>query len=1307
MRDSVDYFIKRNEIVAAFGKLISPEAKRLVLMVDGLSGTGKSVLIDWLRKNESKNIRTARILLSPALQERELLRSLVSQLNPAQVENYEKRLDESNANRGALVSVTQSAEGRLGGSVDDATQTITLNLQEAGGLMELQRRSERLDALTAAIRMVDVSPWVIFFDESEHLGQPDLNRAILQEFIPALRARFQNVRLYFTGQSVPFDAFERFEYQRLALGVFDRKLTTELLRNANVDERLYERIFELTGGHPLLLGMWLDAEENEAGERDIEEEFDEVATTRWIYDRVVSRFTDPNVRRVAANLSLLEWFDLGLLRSIYDEEISEDAFEQMIRRSFIKSSGKGRWRCHDIVRKRLPAHRWRIDPEGCREVYRRSAEAFQSRLQLEEERAGTSRFSGRLDITLALFNSLHGYSADKAETFITREIARQVAMTDTDYVFALARYLDSIESPRFGNLAGDVRALLDTWSAQSSDTRLVATMERLGRAAEEGNEPDIAATLYQGAAVQAAMLHRLPDAIVLARRAVELEDTDRTRSLLGRLLIDLGDYAGAEQFLTEWEAREKSAALYMTRAALATEKGDFALAVRELTDVLAAFPDSAIDVYLRLADLAMRQDDTSTAMRQLDAVLEEDPENYTALNSKAEILVAEGKVKQAGELFTRLRSGISRLFLDEAKAAQALAAPGVRERILFEFESDPQSVPLVAVLRVATTLAVEGNLEKVDKLIDRMTATWPEAFDLGTVTRARAHITARQFDKAVELLEPLAARKIANHDLYQLLEISYGALGREDDQMRANRVGRESQPALADMFDGRYAGYLIEKGKLDEALEFLERSDREAGSLGPNRAFTRGAIYNLKGNPEQALQTIEEVIYTDDITSVPLPLMITLRLTYALMLRGTGERAKAVEFLDRTVALFPNVASVIVGAAHEYLALGEEARLRALMTPARNAGVYQTVLSLSVSAIAARKPTIEQLLAELRRTPDAGEIVCAVDRILTLEGRVSEVAAIVAQMERIAPGLVYQTAVLQRRAIAGGGDVQIAESRDAVAADPENATLKIGLAEILAARGSLDEAMSVVDDAAAVQPAIHAFVTGWKAVKLVEAKRIEEAVQLLEPFIQMEGPVPAELMEPIALLLDERNDTDTAIAFYRKMALDPVSRESAIHRLALLLIGADKPEEALAEMEAFGDESSIPLGLSKAKALDELGRSDEASLLLGRLVSRDHLSPLVQAQIHVAQGNIQRKNHAYEEAIQSYEAAVVDDEAYVEPHLGMSLAHEAAGNAEDAYIHLKAAIALDPSIASNVADRLRELRVAFEQRSIASCEVLE
>ena len=476
--DAFKCFIGREEVAEAFDHLVSAESGHRPLLVSGLSGTGKSLVIDWLRRFRCKGISTAKLTLAPAFQETDLLRSLALQLDPPTGHVFGRRLDELTEQERQHplfhVPVNQSVEGRLGGSVSDADQRVVVNLGEAGALIELQRRTQRMDALISWLNSVDVKPWVLFLDETEHLTQPDLRRFILDDLVPRLRSRCNFSRLYFSGQSVPLEAFSRHEIEHLQLSEFDVNQTRSMAAKAGLnDPKIAERLFEFTGGHPLLLSMWIEDvldREGAASDKQMEEPSpatDEAERTRWIYDRIVRRFSDATARKIAANLSLLEWFDLGLLRSIFDPTFSEEAFRQMVSRSFIKPLGKSRWRCHDMIRKHLPAQRRSVDPAECAEVCRRAADAFVERLTREEERAGQTEFPERLAFTTAAIQSMLGFSLKRAEEFVQQEIARSTAAGATDYLFAIARHLElSPEAEPFRELAGENKDILGVTGRQ-------------------------------------------------------------------------------------------------------------------------------------------------------------------------------------------------------------------------------------------------------------------------------------------------------------------------------------------------------------------------------------------------------------------------------------------------------------------------------------------------------------------------------------------------------------------------------------------------------------------------------------------------------------------------------------------------------------------------------------------------------------------------------------------------------------------------------------------------------------------------
>src|SRR5262249_6158283 len=159
----------------------------------------------------------------------------------------------------------------------------------------------------------------------EYLTNPDVER-LLHTLILRLHDSFPRFRVYLTGQSVPVDWFSRHERYTFSLTAFSLPQTRELLDKVGIEREESQRtVIKATDGHPLLVSMLIEDVLAAGGEVDTDllgqslEGFDEQARTQWIYDRIVDRFEDPVLRRLATNLSLFEWFDLSLLRDVFSE----------------------------------------------------------------------------------------------------------------------------------------------------------------------------------------------------------------------------------------------------------------------------------------------------------------------------------------------------------------------------------------------------------------------------------------------------------------------------------------------------------------------------------------------------------------------------------------------------------------------------------------------------------------------------------------------------------------------------------------------------------------------------------------------------------------------------------------------------------------------------------------------------------------------------------------------------------------------------------------------------------------------------
>ena len=846
-----DLFVERKEVIEAFDQFVTRESYCRILLVSGLSGTGKSFLIDWLRSQRCPGIRTAKLTLSPSFQETDFLRSLAIQLDPGVGQEFARKLDDltKKEQEHPLVNapVTQRAEGRLGGSVTDTHQSVTVNVGDAAAAaIDLQRRIQRMDALMSSISSIDANPWVLFLDETEHLVQPDLKRFVLDELVPRLRVQSSNCRLYFSGQSVPVEAFPRHEVQRLQLSEFTKSETAVITKLAGLDDpKQSSMLYEQTGGHPLLVSMWVEDAMDRSGEtgkiqfEDASAAGDEGERTRWIYDRIVSRFSDAVARQVAANLSLLEWFDLGLLRSIFDPAFSEAAFRQMVSRSFIKPLGGNRWRCHDIVRKHLPAQRRALNPEEYLEVCRHASQAYLSRMSVEEERTGIREFPERLSYVTAAMQSFLGFSAKSAEEFMLRELAHATTGS-TDYLFALARYLESLpDGAQFSSLVRDIRDFLESIGSLRVNAVSMDFLERLATFSSEHEDIAVAAELFRFAALTSMVSGNLERATKLANQGYEIDQGTRGAVLLARCIARAGDVARAGEIINAARLRNgDSEELRMGEVRLALDRDDGKQAVRLLTELMTVYPDSSVAALLQLAELSIRENDLVGALKQLEALLQRDPGHVPALRLKVDVLFAQGKIAESLALISSLSDVIGDSLAASIRLVGEISQPNVRNRIVAQFKDDPKSVNPAVLLIVVDTLALEGQIKEVEGLAASVEKTWPETSEILQIKRSLASLRARRPEMVPALLEPLADRGVRNLDLYSVLADAYGALGKPQDQRKTLELGMDRVQGHRDTLQSSLVSAIARNEGVKAALQYLESQD----ATGPITLMERGRL---------------------------------------------------------------------------------------------------------------------------------------------------------------------------------------------------------------------------------------------------------------------------------------------------------------------------------------------------------------------------------------------------------------------------------------------------------------------------------
>ncbi|MDQ6831150.1 MAG: hypothetical protein M3081_19985, partial [Gemmatimonadota bacterium] len=473
-------FVGRDAEIRQFESLVAEDSPHWVMLVDGLPGMGRRALIDWLRKHRCAGLLSAKIDLTPGSSESDVMRLLVGQLDASLAAEFEHQLAQlaSEEGRQTLVNYAPSFDMRASflGSIQEASQgNVTMPLGDLATVVQLDRRTRRLDLLESVLSQLRDRIWVLFVAGAENLDEGPLQRFMLRELVPRLRARFRGFRLYLSGQTVPSSGFARAEQISVTLGPFSAKETTDFLEHAGRDTSESKAAYSLTGGHPLLLSMYVDgaAARGRGASAAAAPLLDDSARTNWIYDGIISTLPSASLRAIAPDLASLDWFDLSLLRTVFETPITPDDFQSLVKRSMVKALANGRWRCHDLIRPHLVAQRASLDPEGTRALQRRAFAAYRGRIDGEEERAGAKWFSDRLGFVSAALHSASAFSSREAEAFALSELALGVLEFEEAYVYALARSLDAPSAAAaIKKIGQQTRGLLEDLTIQkwSDDT---------------------------------------------------------------------------------------------------------------------------------------------------------------------------------------------------------------------------------------------------------------------------------------------------------------------------------------------------------------------------------------------------------------------------------------------------------------------------------------------------------------------------------------------------------------------------------------------------------------------------------------------------------------------------------------------------------------------------------------------------------------------------------------------------------------------------------------------------------------------
>jgi tetratricopeptide (TPR) repeat protein len=732
------------------------------------------------------------------------------------------------------------------------------------------------------------------------------------------------------------------------------------------------------------------------------------------------------------------------------------------------------------------------------------------------------------------------------------------------------------------------RALEDTLALlpkHAPPEKLAEVRSRLGRACELLGDKDAARENY----ALAFPLRRLDDELSTRLEALYVE---------GRFTRELTDlWASRAQALLQAGRAHDAAPLFFKAAQTQLEVGDLTGAMLRLTSALDASPtgDSAREVLEAMAKLELERGATAEASRLFirRAQVSKDPRESARFTLKASALVRD--TPREGPLLAQALE--SDPFCVPARLRRAELAEAVNPReamadlevVLAADESDADVAALMLdrvdlTRRAAFAALKSGQTDASRRLLAKYAAQRPDDLD-AQLELVKLHRRAGALEPLVDLLSELWPRLEGSGRTSARREYAEGALslGRTQAAMDVLRS------ILADVPDDEWAASrLLTLVPADDstALERLDLLGRlvttATGDARAELLGRRSELYRITGDLPAARADLLDASQT---SSRPLPLLRGL----AELCRQSFDEAAELGAWRLVVAAAKGDVDALTDASHR---VGAIARSRVgAGDPSKAFEAFEVLVALPLTgaerfdawyALAqAAKPGAprraeEALLEASKQGPAAKRVEALVERATLLDGRGAAEEAVSAWSSALALAprhpialeglkrnlrdladweglaevladeaahtpkmhaapLFAELASLYLDQLSQPGPAEAALRR-LVALDEKNSAARHRLAGLLEAQELFSESMSLLEEAAALEPAPTAAVTLRQAATLATRSADDEsALRLLRRAHELE-PATGSDLERLADLLYLRGALKEALPLHQTLA---------------------------------------------------------------------------------------------------------------------------------------------------------------------------
>lgn len=254
------------------------------------------------------------------------------------------------------------------------TSLLGINREGAQAALDIRQLAEELNAAAAGGGKL-----VLALDQYEAAGSVD--QWLREEFFPLLRA---DTILVIAGRHPLGGAWMLSSVWRkwilpLPLDGFTRdEVKCYLKRRGIVDEPRVDRLWLATAGHPLSLALLAEEEalKDVEGpyEWDVRSSFEELLQS-WLQE-----VPGDTLRALVYAASVPRYFDLDLLQAMLGAPFTGEAFDGLLKLSFIRPAGRG-WEMHELARSLISRSLRERQPDTYSDYRSRAAEVLSARIR--------------------------------------------------------------------------------------------------------------------------------------------------------------------------------------------------------------------------------------------------------------------------------------------------------------------------------------------------------------------------------------------------------------------------------------------------------------------------------------------------------------------------------------------------------------------------------------------------------------------------------------------------------------------------------------------------------------------------------------------------------------------------------------------------------------------------------------------------------------------------------------------------------------------------------------------------------------